>query len=239
MRETTTTRPAFPRLFHPVVLALLLLGHLALTGCGATTDAAANSEPASAPARIQPEDATSSPATPDLASRTPASEPQPAGSEAAFATAFFTLDAGPPDFPPATCPVTRAPEPPFVPPAPYPEQPASGFFWYGTAALWTELPEDGRWHDLPYDAKTGYSQKIVFWNEHYDWKREPQPSLTLEGHRLDADAPPLDAAPATNAFHDDYGSFMMTGGGIPGAGCWQFTAHYNGDDLTYVVWVAP
>src|SRR5438128_2043580 len=43
-----------------------------------------------------------------------------------------------PALPPDSCPVTLAPSPAFVPPAPYLRFPAAGYFWYGTAALFTE-----------------------------------------------------------------------------------------------------
>jgi hypothetical protein len=50
-----------------------------------------------------------------------------------------------PDLPPESCPVTAPQEPVFQPPAPNsPESPYPGGFWYGSNALWTLLPNDGR-----------------------------------------------------------------------------------------------
>ena len=235
MNKATSDRPSFPNPIHGIAVALWVLGLLAMGGCGLTRDATPDSQPTT----VAPENAAITPGRTIASAPPPLSSSRPADVEATVVTSFHALNAGPPAFPPATCPVTRAPESPFIPPAPYPEQPAAGFFWYGSGALWTEIPDDGRWHDLPYDAQHGYSQKIVFWSDGYDWQAEPQPALALEGRRLDAPAPPLDAAPANNAYHDDYGSFIMTGGSIPTEGCWEFTAHYKGAELMYVVWVAP
>lgn len=144
-----------------------------------------------------------------------------------------------PQKPPDDCPVTRPPASSFVPPDPQLQDPNPGYFWYGTYALWTELPEDGRWHALPYDQSSGYSQKVFFFREAYDGQTEPQPALVLEGRRLDAEAPSLKTTPATNGYHHDLGSFMLVGVGIPTAGCWAFTGRYGQDALTFVVWVAP
>jgi hypothetical protein len=32
---------------------------------------------------------------------------------------------------------------------------------------------------------------------------------------------------------------MLTGIDIPGVGCWEITGDYEGDKLTFVVWVVP
>jgi hypothetical protein len=141
-----------------------------------------------------------------------------------------------PALPPATCPVTTRPSPAFTPPgvsATYPGQ-----FWYGTAALWTDLRSNGTWAELPHDA-TGYGQKLFFDREGYDWQAEPEPALTVSGRRLDADAAPLAVLPPTNGHQADVGSFMLAGGNFPTAGCWEVTAQYAADTLTYVVWIAP
>jgi len=218
-----------------MVLGLCALAQLALTACDASPGSTAG---ATFPA---PElDATPPRAAVVVNSAPPAPTSGPTRGEAAAATTFYQLEnAGPPQFPPPSCPITPLPETPFVPPAPYREQPAPGYFWYGSPVLWTELPEDGRWFNLPYRKGRGYTQKMVFWNEEYDWRAEPEPALTLEGRRLDASAPSLEVAAATNAFREDYGSFIITGGSIPTEGCWEFTARYRDGELTFVVWVAP
>jgi len=43
---------------------------------------------------------------------------------------------------PDTCPATRAPTLPFIPPWPYPLKAGPRQFWFGTERLWTILPED-------------------------------------------------------------------------------------------------
>jgi len=140
------------------------------------------------------------------------------------------------------CPVTKPQEPPFTPPPPYPpEAPYAGYFWYGTEALWTMLSSDGTWRGLPYHAEGGghYVQKVFWWNEDYDWQAEPWPEFMVTARRLDASAPDFASSEATNAFHPDFGSAMLTGVEIPTSGCWEFTGSYRGQSLSFVVWVAP
>lgn len=144
------------------------------------------------------------------------------------------------DDPPDTCPVTQPPDSPFTPPPPYPPtSPRSADeFWYGTAALWTMLGIDGTWQRLP-QQDTGYVQKIAWWREGYDILAELQPNLTVTGRRLDAPADPLRSSRATNAYLPYLKSAMMVGVTIPTLGCWEITGHYQGHDLSFVVWVAP
>ncbi len=132
--------------------------------------------------------------------------------------------------------MTTAPDPAFAPPTGA-VNPA-GYFWYGTAALWTALPTNGAWAALPHDA-SGYGQKMFFGRDGYYWQAEPLPALTVTGRRLEADAPPLDAQTATNGFHADFGSFMLVGGNFPAAGCWEVAAAYAETSLTYVIWITP
>ncbi len=143
------------------------------------------------------------------------------------------------DGPPATCPVTRRPEPPFVPPSPYsPGAPFTSEFWYGSEALWTSLNADGTWRGLPYQAG-GYTQKVFWWRKGYFWTDEPEPQLSVTGRRLDASAPPLRASKATNAFAQDIQSAMLVGVDVPTFGCWEITGRYGGHELSFTVWVAP
>jgi hypothetical protein len=135
----------------------------------------------------------------------------------------------------ATCPVTLPPDQAFIPPEPYGE-PLQGHFWYGSPALWTSLPLDGIWRDLP-KREVGYGQKLPWWKQGYDWRAEPEPDLTVTGRRLDGDAPPLVSPKASNAFAEDFGSAMMVGFDIPSAGCWEITGSINGQELSFVVQV--
>jgi hypothetical protein len=139
----------------------------------------------------------------------------------------------------SACPVSQPAATPFTAPIPYPSPP-DGYFWYGSDALWTGLPNDGVWQGLPRHDE-GYGQKLFIWRVGYDPATEPEPALTISGRRLDGDAPPLAGhVPATHAFGPDIHSAMLTGITFPTAGCWEVTAIYTpsaGDSatLTFVV----
>ena len=141
----------------------------------------------------------------------------------------------------AQCPTTLAPSHPFVPPAPYFSIAAYSSFWYGTDALWTALPTDGRW---PVFGKKEdgwvYRTKLVYWHRGFDWRTETEPKLTITGKRLDGEAPTFAVAHANAVFLPSReGAGMMTLIDIPKAGCWEITAHYKGHDLSFVVSVEP
>jgi hypothetical protein len=155
------------------------------------------------------------------------------GEEQAAAASGDGLSISPPD----SCPVTRAPEPRFVPPSPYPEWPPSGQFWYGDEALWTALYGEGVWQELPHDER-GFTQKVVWWRDGYNWQEEPLPDLVVSGRRLDGEAPSLMAYEATNGYHPQFESFMLVGVEIPAAGCWEITGEYQGRQLSFIVWVS-
>ena len=82
--------------------------------------------------------------------------------------------------PAETCPVTKLPSGPFVPPSPYQVELGAGQFWFGTKKLWTNLPIEGTWE--------GLRQKIFWWRDGYDWRAENPPQLTIAGRRLDGKA---------------------------------------------------
>ena len=146
----------------------------------------------------------------------------------------------------SSCPVTRPPDPPFVPPAPYPSQPPGGrghplgetAFWHGSPELWTAVPVDGMWPDLPYHRSV-YSQKIFWWREGYAILDEPAPELVVTGRRLDTSVPLLLASRATNAGGADIGEAMLVGVDFPTLGCWEITGYYQGRELRFVVWLGP
>jgi hypothetical protein len=137
-----------------------------------------------------------------------------------------------------TCPVTRPPDPPFTPPAPYPQSAPGEDFWYGTDSLWTAVPQNGAWSALPYNPE-GFTQKVFWWRKGYSWTEEPEPQLAVTGQRLDAPAPPLNVSKATNAFSEGIGSAMLVGVDFPTSGCWEVTGHYRDVVLSFVVWVGP
>jgi hypothetical protein len=145
------------------------------------------------------------------------------------------------DDPPASCPVTQAPEIPFVAPAPYPAAPPeryAGEFWYGTPELWTMLGTDPVWRGLPYNRR-GYSQKLFWWSQDFDVSEDPYPAFRLIIQQVDvASAPILVAEEATNA-SADFGTAMLTGVEIPAPGCWTITGQYQQSELSFVVWVVP
>ncbi|MBI5878400.1 MAG: hypothetical protein HZB53_12195 [Chloroflexi bacterium] len=139
---------------------------------------------------------------------------------------------------PATCPITRPPNPAFVPPAPWPAEPVGGDFWIGTPELWTSVSSTGMWIRLPHNP-TGYSQKIPVWKPNYSAQLEPQPKLTITGKRLDVAAPSYVTSGGTNACHSDFGGcVMMWGVDLPSLGCWKLTIEHASYELSFVVWVA-
>lgn len=141
--------------------------------------------------------------------------------------------------PPNSCPVTKPPKPPFLPPAPYPSE---GRVWIGSPKLWTDIRENGTWRGLPHytPEDTRYRQKLFWWSAGYDWRTENPPNLTISGKRLDGPAPRLSTDPHANAgWTDDRDhAFMVHGIFIPTVGCWKITGHYKGEELSYVVWVS-
>jgi hypothetical protein len=143
---------------------------------------------------------------------------------------------------PKTCPLTKPPDPAFVPPSPYPKEADSHSFWFGTEKLWTRLPTDGTWRGLPHYTPSDptFRQKLFFWRLGYSSRSGLKPRLTMTGRRLDASAPPLEADEANAGWQQDQEHpFMVTGVNFPTLGCWELTADYQGDRLTFVVWVAP
>jgi hypothetical protein len=116
-----------------------------------------------------------------------------------------------------------------VPSAPYPRRPPPLYgdvFWYGSDRLWTWLEADGT---------ARRSDKSFWWRRGYDWRSETTPRLRIEAQRLDAAAPAVTVAHATNGFRDDIGAFMLTGLDFPTGGCWEVTGRYRGARLRYVV----
>ena len=135
------------------------------------------------------------------------------------------------------CRTTEPPNPPFVPPAPYPPNAPEGRFWYGTDALWTMLSVNARWTDN-LNGK-GSVTKLVFWRRGFDWRTEREPALTITARRLDGDAPPVSFSHANAVFVTGDTPAMMSGIRIPTAGCWELTARYAGHTLSFVVEAVP
>lgn len=132
-----------------------------------------------------------------------------------------------------TCPVTK----PIESASPEPFSSAAGK-WFGTEKLWT-LIEPGRWIGTR-KTDAGFLQpKLVWFSSGYDWKQEPDPALTVTGRRIDAPSAPLIFHGAHNAFISGQGSFMTSSATLPTLGCWEITARYHDQGLTFVVNVHP
>jgi hypothetical protein len=130
-----------------------------------------------------------------------------------------------------SCPVTVPPRPPFVPPDPYPREPdGDGAVWYGSSALWTTLRIDGNYDDTAF-------WKMFWWSEGYSWTSEPSPPLVVSARRLDGESMAIEVMDATNGYHPDLGSFMLTGIRLPTGGCWEFTGRYRDAEVTFIGWV--
>lgn len=70
----------------------------------------------------------------------------------------------------------------------------------------------------------------------FPWWRAPdvEGALTIEGRRLDADAPP-DAPPLRAQIPDGYGQrFQASGIIFPTEGCWEVTARSGDAELTFI-----
>lgn len=137
---------------------------------------------------------------------------------------------------PGDCPVTRPPDPPFVPPAPHPAK-EPGRFWLGTNALWTSLYEDGIWRGIV--APSGTRNKFWWWRAGWEWDsdlRDNDPGLIITARRIDSAAPSVRAPDVTNA---ELGSgwAMLTMLEIPTSGCWEITGNYRSEHVSMVVWV--
>ena len=132
-----------------------------------------------------------------------------------------------PAFPVDSCPVTKAPAPAFMPPAPYNSTPLSGGFLLGSESLWTFVNTDAvtsRAEGPP------YTFKLVYWHPGLNWHHTDETNdLTVVARRLAAPSTPIvfthranmvghlsDEAPDEVA--------MMTGLDLPSGGCWKLPA---------------
>jgi hypothetical protein len=139
---------------------------------------------------------------------------------------------------PESCPVTKPPAHPFIPPPPYPSEISPDGFWFGTNKLWTRLLADGTWKGLPRWSDGTFRQKLLWWHEGYDWHHEPRPRLKVTGKRLDAQAPPLQSRVSNGWGEDDPDHPFITNGiNLPALGCWRVTGRYEDAELSFVIWV--
>jgi hypothetical protein len=139
-----------------------------------------------------------------------------------------------------TCPVTKPPAQPFIPPPPYWIDHSPDQFWYGTESLWTLLGVPGTWniHSNVSASEGAYTTKLTYWRRGFDWRRD-KPELTVLAKRLDREAPIVAADPASAVFVTTDKPAMMTGIDIPSVGCWEVTAQYQGNEPSFVISVQP
>jgi hypothetical protein len=138
---------------------------------------------------------------------------------------------------PETCAVTKPLDHPFVPPRPY--LAARGVNWFGTDRLWTFLPSNGIW---------GLGEKTFWFREEWGRSKRINQSIpeidtakfTVTARRLDGPAPPPEVGQASSSYREeDWKAFLVGGINFPTTGCWEVSARYQNDELTFVVWVVP
>jgi hypothetical protein len=147
-----------------------------------------------------------------------------------------------------SCPVTKPGDRPFVPPSKYPKQLDKDHFWYGTDRLWVALPSSGTWAGLPHYTPQDptFRQKIMWWREGLDADADLRGKFKITGKRLDSLAPPLLSDPVSGVSGGviEHGTvkgppFIMSGVNFPTLGCWEVIGHFEQDELTFVIWIAP
>ena len=137
---------------------------------------------------------------------------------------------------PESCPATKPPAPPFIPPPPYWTDHGPDRFWYGTESLWTLLDVPGTWR---MGGGMVYTTKLVYWRRGFEWRKEPEPKLIVTASRLDREVPLVAVEHANAVFVTGPRAAMMTGIDIPTTGCWEVTARYRDQKLSFVVSVQP
>jgi hypothetical protein len=79
--------------------------------------------------------------------------------------------------------------------------------------------------------------KSFWWSPGFNPMGTPEPTLKIEGRRLDSEAPALAQPWVTNAHAPEFGGWtMLTMLELP-LGCWEVTGSYGADSVTFVVWV--
>jgi hypothetical protein len=135
---------------------------------------------------------------------------------------------------PETCPITKPSDSSFVAPWPYPAHSPVGSFWFGTDRLWTILRNDATWPR---------GEKTFWWRQDWLGYKSGIPEnealkLTVTARRLDAPAPPPRISKGLGGYTEGWKSFLVGGIEFPAFGCWEVSARYEDDELTFVVWVA-
>jgi len=92
-------------------------------------------------------------------------------------------------------------------------------------------------HYIPADPT--FRQKLFFWRQGFNPHTDLRPKLTVSGKCIDTEAPLLQADGSGSGSWTKDDPFIVRGINFPTAGCWEVTAHYGEDELTFVVWVSP
>ncbi len=119
-----------------------------------------------------------------------------------------------------TCPVTQPNG--SLPPG----ETVESSYYLGNGQLWTVLWPDGKIYMLPENQETDGSFSMK-----WGWVRGTNGALTIEGHRLDAEAEPLRAE-----IPEGYGDtgFQVSALIFPSTGCWEVTGRVDDASLTFV-----
>jgi hypothetical protein len=145
-----------------------------------------------------------------------------------------------PAFPADSCPVTLAPAPAFVPPAPYNSSPLSGGFLLGSESLWTFVNTDDFRPD-PSRPGGPYAFKLVYWHPGLNWHHTDETNgLTVVARRLDAPSTAIVFTRRANMVGHVSAEApeevaMMTGLDLPSGGCWEIAADFKGEHVSYVI----
>lgn len=137
---------------------------------------------------------------------------------------------------PNGCPVTRlAPEARFTPASPaHRKRSDDAMFWYGSDSLYTRLFSDGRWRGVA--SQTGVRNKSFWYRNEPDWMSERQPQLIVSATRLEAESPMVVFPRISHAIMGSEAAMLLMLE-LPGRGCWQVTANYKSDYVSFVTWV--
>lgn len=139
---------------------------------------------------------------------------------------------------PEWCPVTVPGVIAFTPLAEAPEGPPSVYdkVWYGTPDLWTMINPEGevsrRWLE---------GDRTFWWSQNYS--PESPGEMTLTAEQINGSAPTVqESAAAGSGFNPftlqpTHESVTMVVIALPGPGCWELAAEYQGANLSYVLWI--
>lgn len=150
-------------------------------------------------------------------------------------------ETAPHDTRPASCRVTLPSDGVFEPPSTVSVGPSRtpDRFFFGTEDLWTVLPADGTWRGLV-PSKPGdfvYSNKLFWFRSHAPFLEQDGP-VSVKGKRLNGPAPSfIETYDSISYPGEDGNAMIVMGMSVPVFGCWEFTGHYNDQNVTFTIWV--